>query len=306
MRTSGLTLQINLPRIVANVRAIRQRCGVEVWAVVKANAYGLGIERVSRAIASEVDGFCVFRLDEAVAVNLGGQTGKPIIALGPPEPDRLNEYLAQRVRPAVSNSADAESLRAAGPILCVDTGMQRFAASPDQIDAILQAGNITEAFTHAATVEHVERFRQLTDGRGLKRHAAATALLDEPQARLDTVRPGLAMYEGAVRVVAPLVDVRESHGPVGYTGFTARRHGVILAGYSHGLRPGPCLVNGITTHLPEVGMQTAYVDLTNVAAQTGDEVVLLGDTLAPSTIAQSWRCSPQEVLINLVRHLSYD
>src|SRR5690606_28921444 len=121
MRTSGLTLHIDLPQLVENVHTIRQRCGVEVWAVVKANAYGLGIERVSRAIASEVDGFCVFRLDEAVAVNLAEQTGKPIIALGPPEPDRLSEYLAHRVRPTVSNSADAESLRTAGPILCIDT-----------------------------------------------------------------------------------------------------------------------------------------------------------------------------------------
>lgn len=302
METAEPVIHIDLPRIVNNVRAIRQRCGVEVWAVVKANAYGLGIQQISDAIAREVDGFCVFRLDEAVQADLAARTGKPVITLGPPQPHRLNDYLAHQVRPAVATVEDARALRAARPILCVDTGMQRFAAPPDQIDAIVQAGEIDEAFTHATTREHVERFVQLTDGHDLKRHAAATALLDQPAARLDAVRPGLALYDGAVRVAAPLVDVRESCGPVGYTGFSVRRHGVILMGYSHGLRPGPCRVNGIATTLPEVGMQSAYVDLSDIDAKVGDFVTLLGNGLEPATLAAAWRTSPQEVLIHLTRN----
>ena len=63
-------------------------------------------------------------------------------------------------------------------------------------------------------------------------HAAGTALLGIPEARLDAVRPGLALYRGAVRVSAPLAEVHASAGPVGYSGFTPStgRHGVILAG----------------------------------------------------------------------------
>src|SRR5690606_15561385 len=100
MRRSCLMIQLDLPHVVANVRAIRERCGVEVWAVVKANAYGLGIKRISAAIAAEVDGFCVFSLDEAIDAQLSQRTGKPVLAMGPCQPDRLADYLHHRVTPA--------------------------------------------------------------------------------------------------------------------------------------------------------------------------------------------------------------
>ena len=43
--------------------------------------------------------------------------------------------------------------RDARPILCVDTGMQRFACAREQIDDVIRAGAIDEAFTHAVTLE---------------------------------------------------------------------------------------------------------------------------------------------------------
>src|SRR5690606_24807436 len=116
---------------------------------------------------------------------------------------------------------------------------------------------------------------------------------------LDRVRPGLALYVNAVRVTAKLVDVRESNGPIGYTGFRARRHGVILVGYSNGLRKGPASVNGIRTTLREIGMQSAFVDLTDVRARVGDEVVLLGDESPARVVADGWQSSCQEVLCHL-------
>src|SRR5207237_3292243 len=112
-------------------------------------------------------------------------------------------------------------------------------------------------------------------GRGLRRHAAGSALLDEPEAHLDLVRPGLALSRGAVAVRTRLVEARDTRGPAGYTGFTARRHGVILAGYSNGLRPGPCLVGGVRRRVVEVGMQSAFVDLGDEGA-VGERVTLLG------------------------------
>ena len=97
---------------------------------------------------------------------------------------------------------------------------------------IIAAGDLTEAMTHATAVVHVERFTDaLANASTITcRHAAGSALLGEPAAWLDAVRPGLALYDDAVRVTARLVDVRESLGrPAGYTGFHADRYGVILA-----------------------------------------------------------------------------
>lgn len=302
MNSLEATVRIDLPTLVASARRIADLTKVKVMAVVKADAYGLGAPAVAAALADHVQGFCVFHPHEAAEAGLMG-LNRPIIALGPP--DRAwgeSDYKRIGVRPAVSNVQSAKSLAGADPILSVDTGMQRFAARPEEIDQILSLAGCSEAFTHAIHLEQVTLFKQIVGGRGLMLHAAATALLGEPTAWLDAVRPGLALYEGAVRVTAPLLEVRESRGPIGYTGFTAGRHGVIGVGYSRGLRRGPCRINHQPGLVVEVGMQTAYVDLTEFPkAEVGDDVTLLGDGLSSAEVAGVWGCSPQEAMHRLAR-----
>ncbi len=267
-------------------------------AVIKADAYGLGAEAVARTIADLADGFCLFSLREAAAIRLWELTGKPSMTLGPDPGVGEAEYLAEHVRPSVWIVERATSLRAARPILSVDTGMQRFACPPEQIDAVLAAGGCDEAFTHATRLGHVQRLLELVGDRNLRLHAAGSSLLDEPLAWLNAVRPGLALYQNAVRASTRLIDVRDTRGPGGYTGFEAARHGIILAGHANGLRVGPCLVNGRLSRILEVGMQSAFVQ----AAQSdriGDEVVLLGDALSEMEISAAWGTSPQEVLVRM-------
>ena len=158
----------------------------------------------------------------------------------------------------------ARELRKTNPVLSVDTGQQRFACAPEHTAAVRDAGDCREAMTHAIALPQVERFLQVVQSwntDGLFCHAAGSALLGEPAARLNAVRPGLALYRGAVRVTARLIDARDSTGPAGYTGFIAQRFGVILAGYSDGLRAGPCLVNGVVRRVLEVGMQSSFIEL---------------------------------------------
>lgn len=293
-----VTVRIDLARIGANVQEIRRRTGVAVLAVVKADAYGLGAARIAEAVGELVDEWCVFSLAEAVEAQLWQRTGKPTIVLGPPMSLDPQDYLAQRARPAISTLEQAQALRAADPILCFDTGMQRFACGAGQIEAVLNAGQCQEAFTHATRIEHVHRLRELVGGRGLRLHAAGSGLLDSSEARLDAVRPGLALYRDAVRVSVPLIEAKESTGPVGYTGFVWPRIGVILCGYSQGLRKGPCLINGQRRYIPEVGMQSAYVQLER-GDRVGDEVVLLGDTLRLEELAVEWKSTAHEVLSTL-------
>jgi alanine racemase len=272
-------------------------------AVVKADAYGLGARQVANAIRNSVDGFVVFYASEAVDAGLPA-LGKPILSLGPPDWDVC---LGQGIRPAVWTVQDAEVLRAAEPVLALDTGMQRFGCPPEAAEAVLAAGRCAEAFTHATSLESVRQLVAFARGRGLRLHAAGSALLDQPEAHLDLVRPGLALYRGATSVGTTLVEVRDGAGPAGYTGFTAARHGVILAGYSNGLRPGPCLVEGKRRRIVEVGMQSAFV-----ALEPGDEpghgVTLLGSwngdggqAISEQDVAAAWGCTPHEVLCQLSR-----
>lgn len=298
MQSAHVQANIDLGRIRENVASIAQRCGVDVIAVVKSDGYGLGAARVAEAIADLVSGFCVFSLKEALAAKLWDVTRKPTFSLGPSSDIDAGEFIAAGVRPAVWTVEDAQRLRPARPVLCVDTGMQRFACPPQNVDAVIRAGEIDEAFTHATRLEHVALLSSIAGGRGLRLHAAASSLLDEPAARLDAVRPGMAIYRGAARVSSRLIEVRNSAAPAGYTGFFADRFGIILCGYSHGLRRGPCIVNGRRRRIIEVGMQSAFVEL-GPDDRSGDEVVLLGGGLTEADVGKSWECSEQQALATL-------
>jgi alanine racemase len=294
---------VDLRRVRANAQDVVARTGVPLLAVVKADAYGLGMREVAVALADVADGFCVLTLAEAAVNALWASAGKPIVVLATPGHDAdAGDYRNHHARPAVASADEAQQFADADPLLSVDVGMQRFACPAERVDAILRGGLVREAFTHATRPEHVEQFVEIAGGRGLRLHAAGSSLLGEPRAYLDAVRPGLALYQGAARVAARLVEVRESSGPIGYTGWRSAtgRHGVILAGYSHGLRAGPCLVNGQPRRVPEVGMQSAFVEL-GPADRPGDEVVLLGDSLTEADVAAAWGTSPHEALVRLCR-----
>jgi alanine racemase len=293
-----VSVSIDLSRVRANVGQIRQLTSVAILAVVKADAYGLGCTEVATAIADLVDGFCVFGLFEAHRAKLWDVGKKRILVLGPPGKAQAEHFLAVHAQPAVSTVEQAERLRAAVPILSVDTGMQRFACPPEQIEAVLRAGRCQEAFTHATKMEHVEKFLAQVGGRGLQLHAGASGLISEPAAQLDAVRPGIAMYRGSVRVSTRLVEAKDSTGPAGYSGFVVPRFGVILCGYSHGLRPGPCSINGQLRQILEVGMQTSFVEIGR-GDKVGDEAVLLGEGIEEAQLAKAWKCTEQEAISRL-------
>jgi alanine racemase len=297
MRSAHVVVRIDCARIRANARAIRRRTGVELIAVVKADAYGLGAGAVAAALRRVADRLAVFSLAEAQAAGLWRASGLPIIALGPPD-GLPAAYRRAHVRPAVSTVAAARRLRAARPIVCLDTGMRRFACPVSELAAVLAAGSSDEVFTHATTIAQARSLAVATRGLGVRRHAAASSLLATPAAWLDAVRPGLALYHDAVRVSVPLAEVGAGRAPIGYGGFSAARHGVVLAGYAHGLRAGWCLVAGVRRRIREVGMQSAYIEL-GTDGKPGDEVVLLGDGLTLVELAHAWSARPHEVLIAL-------
>ena len=295
--SAHVNVLVNLPRIRANVEAIRARTGKPVIAVVKADAYGLGARMISLFLQDLVEAFYVFDFAEAVTYRLD-ETTRPTLALMGTSDDP-EDYLARNVRPIVWTKDRATAIRAARPVLSADTGQQRFGCPPEDVEDVKRAGGCDEAMTHASTVAQAQLLYDLL-GHRAKLHAAGTALLDEPAAWFDAVRPGFAVYRGAVRVSASLVDARDSRGATGYSGFVSptHRHGVILAGYSNGLRVGPCLVNGVRRSILEVGMQSAFVEL-GPDDKIGGDVTLLGDDVTEEHVAAAWSTSPHHALLQL-------
>lgn len=297
-------VHIDLSRLRQNAEQITQQTAVPLIAVVKADAYGFGARQVATTLADRVEGFYVFDAVEAIRYDLHRLTGKRSIALIG-ESDDPADYLAHHIHPAVWTRERALLLRKAGPALSIDTGQGRFGCAPETLREILDTGAITEAFTHASTPRHLANFQHLAESvlsayrPALRLHAASTALLNDPAARYDAVRVGLALYAGAARVTARLIEVHDGGGSErGYTGFRVPHYGVIRCGYSNRFRTGPCVVNGIRQKVLEVGMQSAFVEI-GPTDRAGDEVVLLGDGLTETEVAAEWHCTPHEVLLRL-------
>lgn len=301
MRDELVTVSVDLGRVRRNARAIAVRTGKPIIAVVKADAYGLGAPEVAEAVHELIDAFYVFDSTEAARAGLA-KWGRRTIALNSNWRD-ADDFISQQIHPVVWSIDRATQLNRARPVVSMDTGQQRFACSAGDALEVFRAGDCGEVMTHATQLNQVF---ELTDALSIWpvqrpfAHAAGSVLLDEPQAWLDAVRPGLAMYEGAMRVTARLVEARDANGPAGYTGFVTPRFGVILAGYSNGIRRGPCMVNGELRQVLEVGMQSAFVEL-HSNDKAGDEVVLLGTEQGIDlvSVARAWTSSCQEVLVRL-------
>lgn len=284
---------IDLRRIRAGATAIAKRVERPIIPVVKSDAYGLGATRVVEVLSDIAAEFATFTLTEAQTLN------RPGIVLGPLS-GTADAHAAISVRPAVGSMTEARAVARIPAALNVDTGMQRFGCAADQVDALLAVANVVEAFTHTVTVRGARELQRCCRGKVARLHAAGSALLDKPSTWLDAVRPGLALYLGAMTVTTRLITVRDLDGPAGYRRFRARRAGVIPCGYASGFGPGVVHVNGRRRRVLEVGMNTAFVEA-GPRDGVGDEVVLLGGRLTEVIVAKALGCSQHEVLCRFSR-----
>ena len=288
MRSRHVKVRVNLDQVRASAECIRATTGVPLIAVVKADAYGLGAARVTDALAAVADDFACFSVHEAQEV------GRPGLVLGPPEGDPAY-YRELNLRPSITNRGEAERFAGVRTAINVDTGMQRFGCAPEQLDDLLSRCHADEVFTHTDDPRAVQFLQEICRGRGASVHGASSSLLDYPQTWLDAVRPGIALYRGAVRVSARLVAVRHTRGHIGYSAFECPWVGILLAGYSHHLRCGPVIINGRRQSVLEVGMNTSFVSV-DPADRPGDEAVLLGDGLTEAELAQHFQTREHEIL----------
>ncbi|TWI32818.1 alanine racemase [Paracoccus sulfuroxidans] len=257
-------LVIDLGAIQANWKALSALAPTaRAGAVVKADAYGLGAEKVAPAlyeagardffVALASEGRCIRPLlpeDATIFVLSGAMEGEDLTGLVP-----LLNSPAQFFR--------YRTLSPRAPFgIQLDSGMNRLGIEPGEWNAIraeaLAAGPLlvmshlacADEPQHPANAQQLAAFRAMTDGIGVSRSLAATGgILLGPDYHFDLVRPGVGQYGGApfadgkpvVTLSLPVIQTREVKPgeSVGYSfTWTAKRPSrvaTVAAGYADGL-----------------------------------------------------------------------
>lgn len=229
-------LEIDTSALAGNVQTISRLAGGRpILAVIKNNAYGLGLTTVAPLLAPrpEIAGFAVVKTAEAIALREAG-VSKPILLLGL-FADADGPALAEHgIQFSVCTDDAAARIERAGKAagvrpeaqIYLDTGMGRMGvpyhrAMPviEDLDArALDIRGTFMGFTESDfDAEQLRRFRELTaSARGSGAdlgplHAASShAVFNLAESHLDMVRPGIALFgayptsDDAERRIAPL------------------------------------------------------------------------------------------------------
>ncbi|HEX6937792.1 MAG TPA: alanine racemase [Longimicrobiales bacterium] len=222
-------VEVDLGALRANFETIRRRVGpaVKMIAMVKADGYGLGAERVVRALDPlEPWAYGVATVDEGGALRRLG-VERPVLVFSPLPPDAFGAAAELRLTPAISDLGALErwahataNVPGGGDFhVEIDTGMGRCGFDWRDTSRWAEAVRArvspqlrwTGVFTHfhgadspeaASTTTQWERFRDALEQLPVSRedlivHAANSAgAVRFPEFAADAVRPGIFLYGG--------------------------------------------------------------------------------------------------------------
>jgi alanine racemase len=217
---------VDLGALVANARTVAAAAGVPLLPMIKADAYGLGVVPIARALdAIDPWGFGLATLDEAAELRAAG-VARPLLVFSPLEPGQAERCLALDLRPLICDlpGLDAWLGQTSAPFhLGVDTGMGRVGfhwTDPDLIGAVAERLRGAPGWEGIATHFHsadgdvaatARQWRRLEDviaalpRRPQLVHAANSAAALRSRAFAgDLVRPGIFLYGGRAGAEAPV------------------------------------------------------------------------------------------------------
>ena len=222
---AGAVLTIDLDALCENHRLLAARSqGAECAAVVKADAYGLGVQRVAPALAAAgCRVFFVATLDEGIALRREVADTEICVLDGLP-PGGAEEFTAWRLTPVLNHLGEIASwaafARSGGSgaggrglraVLHVDTGMTRLGLPKGEVEALerrpdkLHGVEVAWVMSHLACAEepdHPKNPEQLAAFNRLRAalppapasFANSSGIFLGADYHFDMVRPGAALY----------------------------------------------------------------------------------------------------------------
>lgn len=350
---------ISLKNLRHNAREVRHKVGHDrkIMAIVKANAYGHNADRVAGALLDEgVTDFGVANINEAIQLRRSARFVKNnsrILAFASPLLPQLEYYLKHNIDLTIGS---VEALKAAEAIaakfgkqftvhLKVDTGMGRLGISPEEAFSLANAIhasknlNLKGIYTHFSVSGEdkvftrkqlgiyknlVSEFEHQSGTTVLKHAANSGAILSDPSAYLDMVRPGILLYGykpgSAMRTSLNLKPVMQFQARVIFTKWIdkgtpisygrrwiakQRTHvATVSVGYADGYHRAlsnvaKVSINGkLYKQIGTVTMDQIIVSLgQDTSVKVGDKVVLFGwDGLGAATLAEKINTIGYELL----------
>lgn len=220
-----------------NLAKIRQMTAVPVTAVVKHNAYGMGLIPFAGALAQNgVTQFAVSRFDEAMTLWEAGH--RQVLLIAPVwEASHLRLLAARDIAVSLAGEEHLRAVESAlegRPLrvqLALDSGMHRFGFTPEEAGRLCLPQNLRleGCYTHFAapwqkktTLRQHARFTRMLDGLrqagidpGTAHCCATQAFWRYPQLHMDGVRLGSALVgacpglEPVWRLEAPVCAVKQ-------------------------------------------------------------------------------------------------
>jgi alanine racemase len=210
---------IDLDRITENVKNLKAQAGVDLMAVVKADAYGHGLIPVARAaLAGGATSLGVALLEEAITLREAGITAPILAWLVPPGSDYTMavDHDIELAASSIIALQEIGAIKSKNPPrvhLEVDTGMSRggFLSEWGELDAHLVANvDVVGIFSHFARADEPgqeqnnlqrARFKEMVATlesfgfTNILRHLSnSAATLKDKDSRFDMVRTGIAIY----------------------------------------------------------------------------------------------------------------
>lgn len=239
---AGAFLTIDLNKIAGNWRGIQERVGDkrQVAAVLKTDAYGLGAEKVGKALyQAGCRVFFTAYVFEAIALREIAPEAD-IYVLHGVLPHTELDFLAYNLIPVLSTPRQVADWNHLGhkedivlpAALHVDTGMTRLGLTAGQIDSLEKNReqcrylNVKLVVSHLAcaddpdnemNAEQLEKFetacaklRRILPN-DFKESLSATdgSRLDDERFYRDIVRPGIALYDGALSLEAKILQIQD-------------------------------------------------------------------------------------------------
>ncbi len=219
--TARPRLTVDLDALASNYRTLQEMApGADIAAVVKADAYGLGLEPVARTLwKAGARNFFTADVEEATLLR-GHAPDARIYVLAGFAAGTETAFADPAVRPVLNTEAQVRAFAQAGggaAILQVDTGMTRLGVPPAQLNALADALSRVDVdflLSHLASADEPDAgFNRHQHGRFEEVRAhfpkVAHSLANSPGVFLDPdfhhhlCRPGIALYGGNPRPGRP-------------------------------------------------------------------------------------------------------